>query len=84
MFTLKILSVEKTVFLGEVHSVTAPGTIGSFQILTDHASMISTLEKGQVKVILPDDTEHTYQITGGVFEVYQNKATILADSVEEG
>ncbi|RYF97084.1 MAG: F0F1 ATP synthase subunit epsilon, partial [Chitinophagaceae bacterium] len=42
--TLEILTPDKKVFEGEVTSVTVPGTMGSFQILRDHAPIISTLE----------------------------------------
>ena len=46
--TLEILTPDKKVFEGEVTAVTVPGTLGSFQILKDHAPIISTLEDGPV------------------------------------
>lgn len=46
--TLEILTPDKKVFEGEVTAVTVPGTMGSFQILRDHAPIISTLEDGPV------------------------------------
>ena len=45
MLTLKIVSPEKIEFTGEVESVKVPGTQGNFEILTDHAPIISTLAK---------------------------------------
>jgi len=49
MLQLKIVSPEKVVFQGEVESVLVPGTIGSFEILKDHAPIISSLEEGKVE-----------------------------------
>jgi len=45
---LEILTPDKKVYEGEVTAVTVPGTLGSFQILKDHAPIISTLEDGEV------------------------------------
>ena len=47
MLQLKIVSPEKVVFQGEVESVLVPGTLGSFEILKDHAPIISSLEVGK-------------------------------------
>ena len=49
MLQLKIVSPEKVVFQGEVESVLVPGTLGSFEILKDHAPIISSLEVGKVE-----------------------------------
>ena len=48
MLHLRIVSPEKVVFDGKVDSVLVPGTLGSFEILKDHAPIISSLEKGVV------------------------------------
>lgn len=56
MLTLRIVSPERIVFTGEVDSVLVPGTVGPFEILNNHAPIISTLVEGKVaysvKVIL--------------------------------
>ena len=64
--TLEILTPDKKVFEGEVTSVTVPGTMGSFQILRDHAPIISTLEDGPV-IIKTKSTEDTFIIKGDAF-----------------
>ena len=48
MLTLKIVSPERIVYTGEVDSVLVPGTMGQFEILNDHAPIISTLVEGKV------------------------------------
>ena len=88
---LEIISPEKVLFKGEVNSVSLPGTNGEFQMLNNHAAILSTLVEGNVKfeVIgsdsdfeLSDDismTGSTYslEIKGGVIEMSDNKATVL-------
>ncbi|MHA4896724.1 ATP synthase F1 subunit epsilon [Pedobacter sp. PWIIR3] len=78
--TLEILTPDKKVFEGEVTSVTVPGTMGSFQILKDHAPIISTLEDGPV-IVKTKATEDTFIIKGGVVEVLKNKIIVLAEGV---
>jgi len=78
--TLEILTPDKKVFEGDVTSVTVPGTMGSFQILKDHAPIISTLEDGPV-IIKNKTEEQTFNIKGGVVEVLKNKIVVLAEGV---
>lgn len=77
---LEILTPDKKVFEGEVNAVTVPGTMGSFQILKDHAPIISTLEDGPV-IIKTKTDEQTFMIKGGVVEVLKNKIIVLAEGV---
>ncbi|MEO6695429.1 MAG: ATP synthase F1 subunit epsilon [Ignavibacteria bacterium] len=80
-FNLEIVSPVKMVFQGEVKSVTIPGTLGSFQVLQNHAPLISTFIVGKIKVD-KDSESMLFATSGGVFEVKNNKAIILADSIE--
>ena len=75
---LEIITPEKKVFDGEVNSVTFPGVDGSFQILNDHAPLISSLKKGLV-VYKDKKTENEVEITGGVVEVLNNTVIVLAE-----
>ena len=47
---LEIVSPEATLFAGEVTSVTVPGINGEFQMLKDHAPVVSLLQEGKVKI----------------------------------
>ncbi len=78
--TLEILTPDKKIFEGDVTAVTVPGTMGSFQILTDHAPIISTLEDGPV-IIKTKGSVETFVIKGGVVEVLKNKIIVLAEGV---
>lgn len=80
-FNLEIVSPVKMVFQGEVNSVTIPGTLGSFQVLKNHAPLISTFEVGKIRIQKDNETLE-YSTSGGIFEVKKNKAVILAESIE--
>ncbi|MDQ3020093.1 MAG: ATP synthase F1 subunit epsilon [Bacteroidota bacterium] len=80
-FSLEIISPVKTVFEGEVVAVTIPGSLGIFQVLSNHAPMISTFDVGKIK-IKKDSEVLEYSTSGGIFEVKNNKAIVLAESIE--
>lgn len=81
--TLEVLTPDKTVYQGPVTSVTVPGSVGSFEILKDHAPIISTLEDGKVIIRGGSKPEEVLFITGGVVEVLNNKIIVLAEGVGE-
>lgn len=75
---LKIVSTEKVVYHGEIESVTVPGTLGEFEILVDHAPLISSLEKGCVKYKTKDG-EQCIDILGGFVEVKRNEVSVCVE-----
>lgn len=75
---VEILTPDKKLYSGEADLVKVPGSMGSFEILTKHAPLISTLEKGQIKIIEKDNKPVFFDISGGVVEVHKNIITILA------
>jgi len=75
---LEIVSPEKILFSGEVTKVKVPGTTGSFGILKNHAPLISSLVKGEVKTTNAEGKEELFDINGGVVEVLKNNVIILA------
>jgi F-type H+-transporting ATPase subunit epsilon len=77
---LEILTPEKKIFEGEVSIATFPGSDGSFQVMDNHAPLISLLNEGVVEY-KSKDTKNTITITGGVVEVLKNKTILLADGV---
>ncbi|TAG99734.1 MAG: ATP synthase F1 subunit epsilon [Sphingobacteriales bacterium] len=77
---LEILTPDKKIFEGEVTSVTVPGKQGSFEILNNHAPIISTLDDGKVTV-RSGKNEQFFTILGGVVEVINNKIIVLAEGV---
>jgi F-type H+-transporting ATPase subunit epsilon len=90
---LEIISPETTLFSGEVKSLTLPGSVGRFQLLENHAPIVSTLQAGVVKikssVTLNDAAkalfetvgkdEFIYTISAGTVEMRDNKIILLSD-----
>ena len=76
---LDILTPEKKLFEGDVKSVKFPGTNGEFEILNNHAPIISTLTKGEIRVLNSNDEQEVFNINGGVIEMQNNKIIVLAD-----
>jgi F-type H+-transporting ATPase subunit epsilon len=74
-----IISPEKMIFSGDAKSVILPGANGSFQLLDNHAPIISTLVEGVVEMELSSNERKTFDIKGGVVEVRDNKVSLLAD-----
>ena len=77
---LEIITPDRTIFEGEVESATFPGSEGSFQVLENHAPMISSLGRGTV-VYKNKAGQHELEVDGGVVEVLKNKVILLAESV---
>ena len=90
---LEIVSPEATLFSGEVESVTVPGINGEFQMLSDHAPIVSLLQAGLVKiggeVTLEEEYEDKFEkdasgkttlaIQSGTIEMKDNRVIVLAD-----
>jgi F-type H+-transporting ATPase subunit epsilon len=79
---IEIITPDKRIFEGDIKSIRVPGKKGSFQVLKDHAPIISTLENGPVIIVGQDNKEIKFIITKGVIEVKQNKIILLAESVQ--
>ena len=82
LFKLSILTPERSVFEGEVQYVEAPGSEGYFGVLAHHAGLVTALARGTLLVRGAGGTEERWDVAGGFFEVSNNAATVLADSVE--
>ncbi len=82
VFTLEIVTPQKSVFSGSVESFSAPGANGGFQVLVDHAPFLTTITVGEVKLRDQSGKELFYATSGGFVEVSSNHMFFLADTVE--
>ena len=80
---IEIITPDKKIYDGDIKSVRVPGQKGSFQVLKDHAPIISTLDSGKVYVVDQEGAEKIFEISGGVIEVKANVIILLADSVKQ-
>ena len=91
---LEIVSPEAKLFSGEVTSVSLPGVVGDFQMLNNHAPIVSLLKKGIVRISATsfrfskesedlftkvNDQNYTIAIQSGTIEMKDNKVIVLAD-----
>jgi len=79
---VEVITPSKQIYSGDAKSVTVPGTLGGFQVLYNHAPILSSFEIGSVKIVEPDDKATLYATGGGTVEVLNNKVLILAESFE--
>ena len=77
---LEIVTPEKSLYSGEVTLVQLPGKNGSFEILKNHAPIVSTLEKGVIKLRPIEGEDIFFEVSGGVVECKKNIISILAES----
>lgn len=80
LFNVNILSSDKKIFEGPVRSIVAPGELGYFGVLIDHAPFMTTLARGKLSLTDESGKVTTFDVkTGGFLEVLRNKATIVVD-----
>lgn len=80
-FNAKILTPDGPVYSGVVTAVQVPGEQGRFEVLANHAPLISSLTWGSVKINAPEG-DKTFAVGGGVVEVNANTLVVLATSAE--
>ena len=80
---IEILTPQQIVFTGEAKLVKVPGSSGSFEIMKNHAALISTLIDGELKVETETGEILRYKASGGVVEVKNNHIIVLAESIEK-
>jgi F-type H+-transporting ATPase subunit epsilon len=90
---LEIVTPEASIFQGEVDTVTVPGVVGEFQILNNHAPIVSLLQEGKVRINGNFTLDEAYEsqfsngdngskvlnINSGTIEMNDNKIIILVD-----
>ena len=78
MLQLKIVSPEKVEYDGAAERILVPGTMGQFEILNDHAPIISTLQKGIVEYVNKEG-KTSLEILGGFVEVQKNQVSLCVE-----
>jgi ATP synthase F1, epsilon subunit len=79
MLRLKVISPEKILFDGDVESVTVPGTLGEFEVLENHAPIISSLNAGKMMFVVPNEGKMEINIAGGFVEVQKNEVSLCVE-----
>lgn len=77
--TVDIISPDSVIYSGEATLVSLPGSKGAFEILQNHAAIISTLENGRIKVTTSNDGDKFFDVNGGLVEFSDNKLNVLVN-----
>lgn len=78
---LEIVTPEKMAFSGKIEEVTIPGTEGEFGVLRGHASLLSSIETGELSFIRDGKRTH-YAVSTGYAEVTSGRVTVLVETAE--
>lgn len=76
---LEIITPKEVIFKGDVQSVTVPGSKSPFQILFNHAPIVSSLDEGQIKISESNSKELVYTTGTGFVELQNNRISILVE-----
>jgi F-type H+-transporting ATPase subunit epsilon len=80
---LEIIAPDQQLYSGEVDLVQVPGSKGSFEILRNHAPIISTLDPGTIKIVDRKGVSSYFEVDGGVIEAKNNKIIVLAETAKK-
>jgi F-type H+-transporting ATPase subunit epsilon len=76
---LKVLSPKEFIYEGDVVLVQLPGSMGSFEILHNHAPLIARIDKGKIKIIDEGRNKFYLEVNPGIVEVKDNHIVVLTD-----
>ena len=78
---ISVLSPEREIYSGQISSVKVPGIDGQFEVLDNHAPLVSALGEGEVRMILADGKKESFSIESGFIEVLRNEVSLLVRGV---
>ncbi|HHH53786.1 MAG TPA: ATP synthase F1 subunit epsilon [Bacteroidetes bacterium] len=79
---LVVLTPEQEFFNGEVKSVTVPGASGEFEVLENHAPLVSEITSGTVKLVLKNGEKMLFEVNKGFLEVINNDLALLVNEIK--
>ena len=80
--SVEIITIERSVLREEgIDEVIAPGVEGQFAVLPRHAAFMTMLEPGEL-ILRRGGEDHPFAVTGGFFEVLNDRVIVLADAAE--
>jgi F-type H+-transporting ATPase subunit epsilon len=80
---LEVITPAKSVYSGKIKSITVPGTSGNFQVLYNHAPILSSIEIGIITIEDIEGIKTEYATSGGTIEVINNKILLLVETFEK-
>ncbi len=81
-FHVEIVTPQSMVFSGEATLVALPGILAPFQVLVNHAPIVTQLEVGTIKIEREGADDILYATSGGFVEHNHNRMTVVAETIE--
>lgn len=81
-YKLDIITPTRVIFSGEVVSFSAPGVVGGFQVLFNHAPLLAEFGAGEIKLQESNGNLAYFATSGGYVDVVDNNVTVLAETIE--
>ncbi len=78
-----VLTPDKEVYKGSIKSIKVPGTGGEFEVLKNHAPVVSSLAQGKVRILDESNNATEFTISKGFIEVLNNEVSVLVERVIE-
>lgn len=83
LIKIDLITPQKVIYSGDAVSVSVPGSKSPFQILFNHAPIVSALDNGKIKIVDSNNKEHSYKTGTGFAELQNNILSILVEEAEE-
>jgi F-type H+-transporting ATPase subunit epsilon len=80
---ITVLTPDKAIYQGPIKSVKVPGVSGQFEVLNNHAPIVSALGEGTVRLKIEGVTDMTFGIEKGFIEVLNNEVSLLVQGYQE-
>ncbi len=77
---LDIVSAEQEIYSGKVNMVVAPAEEGDIGIIPRHSPLITRMKPGEVKVVIDDNEDQFFYVSGGILEIQPHVVTVLSDT----
>ncbi|RMG76755.1 MAG: hypothetical protein D6714_20860 [Bacteroidetes bacterium] len=82
--TITVLTPDNKFFEGKIVSVKVPGTLGQFQVLKNHAPIVSSLQEGEVKIVTADGQHEYYDAETGQIQTLEEAGKTYTFSIQKG
>ncbi|MEL7118235.1 MAG: hypothetical protein AAFO07_02305 [Bacteroidota bacterium] len=84
MMNISVLTPEKQLFEGHIESVKVPGVLGQFQVLKNHAPVVSALEAGTIYLVTEGGQHKYYDEESGTIKVAEEKGKEISYKISGG
>jgi len=81
---ITVLTPEKEIFQGAITSVKVPGSLGQFQVLKNHAPIVSSLEPGPVSIVTATGEHRIFNEESGTIETSQEAGKTMVFDIDSG